>query len=66
MLALLLLAFGIYDYNASAPLDVKVTKLEQRDGVEVRDITYTNTSGGRKAAYLVVPGAKMVSGSQAF
>lgn len=58
MLAGLLLAFGIYDYNASAPFDVKVTKTEKRDGVEVRDITYANTSGGRKAAYLVVPVTK--------
>jgi hypothetical protein len=41
MLGLLLLAFGIYDYNASAPLDIKVTKVEKRQGVEVRDITYS-------------------------
>jgi dienelactone hydrolase len=58
MLGLLLLAFGIYDYDAAAPLDIRVTKVEKRDGVEVRDITYTNVSGGRKAAYLVVPPIK--------
>ena len=45
----------VYDYNQSAPLDVKVTKTELREGVEVRDITFANTSGGRTAAYLVVP-----------
>jgi dienelactone hydrolase len=58
MLGLLLLAFGIYDYNASAPFDVKITKIEMRDGIEVRDITYLNPDGGRKAAYLVIPANK--------
>jgi dienelactone hydrolase len=55
MLALLLFAGGLFDYNAAAPFDVKVTKSESRDGVEVRDITFVNTSGKRTAAYLVVP-----------
>ena len=55
MLALLLFAAGLYDYNQSAPLDVRVVKTEVRDGVEVRDITFANTSSGRTAAYLVVP-----------
>ncbi len=36
-------------------LDVKVTGTEMRDGIEVRDITFANASGGRIAAYLVVP-----------
>ncbi|HYI98007.1 MAG TPA: dienelactone hydrolase family protein [Bryobacteraceae bacterium] len=58
MLGLLLLAFGIYDYNASAPFDIRVTKVEKRQGVEVRDITYDSSSGARKAAYLVVPANK--------
>ena len=48
----------LFDYNQSAPLDVKVTKTELRDGIEVRDITFANTSGGRTAAYLVVPSPK--------
>jgi dienelactone hydrolase len=55
VLALFVFAGGLFDYNASAPLDVKVTKTETREGVEVRDITFANTSGGRTAAYLVVP-----------
>ena len=55
MLALLLFAAGLFDYDASAPLDVRVTKSEMREGVEVRDITFANASGGRTAAYLVVP-----------
>lgn len=56
-LALLLFAASVFDYNQSAPLDVKVVKAEMREGgVEVRDITFANTSGGRTAAYLVLPG----------
>jgi dienelactone hydrolase len=58
MFALLLLAAGLFDYNQSAPLDVKVTRTEMRDAIEVRNITFANTSGGRTAAYLVVPPAK--------
>jgi dienelactone hydrolase len=49
---------GIIDYNQSAPLDVKVTSTSVRNGIEVRDITFANTSGGRTAAYLVVPTRK--------
>ena len=55
MLALLLFAAGLFDYNPSAPMDVKVVGTEMRDGIEVRDITFANISGGRTAAYLVVP-----------
>jgi dienelactone hydrolase len=56
MFALLFLAAaGIYDYNQSDPIDVKVSKTDVRDGVEVRDITFANANGGRTAAYLVVP-----------
>lgn len=49
MIALLLLAAAVL------PLDVKVIKTGMREGVEVRDITFVNSSGGRTAAYLVVP-----------
>ena len=55
MVAFLLLAVTIFDYNAAAPLNIQVVKAETRQGVEVRDITFANTSGGRTAAYLVVP-----------
>jgi cephalosporin-C deacetylase-like acetyl esterase len=58
MLALLLFAAGLFDYNQAAPVDVKETKTGMREGVEVRDITFANTSGGRTAAYLVVPATK--------
>jgi dienelactone hydrolase len=56
MIALLLFAAaGIYDYNQSAPLDLKVVKTEVRDGIEVRDITFAGVTGRRTAAYLVIP-----------
>ena len=55
---LLLAAVGIYDYNQYAPIDVKISKTEVRDGIEVRDITFASASGGRTAAYLVVPKTK--------
>ena len=59
MFALLLLAAsGIYDYNQSAPIDIRIVKSEMREGVEVRDITFANANGGRTAAYLVVPKTK--------
>lgn len=54
-LALLLFAAGLFDYNQSAPLDVRVVNTDTRDGIEVRDITFANVSGGRTAAYLVMP-----------
>jgi dienelactone hydrolase len=37
------------------PLDVHTDSLERRGGIEVRDITFANTAGGRTAAYLVKP-----------
>jgi dienelactone hydrolase len=56
MIALFLFAAaGIYDYNQSAPLDLKVDKTEVHDGIEVRDITFAGVTGGRTAAYLVIP-----------
>jgi dienelactone hydrolase len=55
ILALFLFAGGLFDYDSSKPLNVTVVKTETRDGIEVRDITFNNVSGGRTAAYLVVP-----------
>lgn len=55
MLALLLFASGLFDYDQSAPLNVKVTRTEMREGVEVRDITFSQVSGKTTSAYLVVP-----------
>jgi dienelactone hydrolase len=44
----------LYDYNASAPLDVKEIKAEQKDGATVHDITYAGPEG-RIDAYLTIP-----------
>jgi hypothetical protein len=43
-----------FDYDASAPLDVKVVKSEQKDGAAVQDITYAGPDG-EIDAFLVVP-----------
>ena len=47
-----------FSYDRRLPLDVRDTKIEDRDGIQVRDITYANLSGGRTAAYLVGPPGK--------
>jgi dienelactone hydrolase len=44
----------LYDYDASAPLDVKEVKAEDKDGATVRDITYAGPKG-RITAFLVLP-----------
>lgn len=45
-----------FAYDRSRPPDVQVVSTESRPGgVEVRDITFANLSGGRTEAYLVVP-----------
>jgi len=44
-----------FDYDASAPLEVKELSVESRDGVAIHDVTYASPQGGRVPAYLVVP-----------
>src|SRR5215510_14186235 len=45
---------GQFDYDASAPLEVKVVKSEEKDGATVQDITYAGPKG-EIDAFLVVP-----------
>jgi len=45
----------LYDYEASAPLDLKEIAVEKRAGVEVHDISYASPKGGRVAGYVVTP-----------
>lgn len=45
-------------YDASKPLDLQGTSVEQRGDVAVHDISYASPKGGRVPAYLVVPGGK--------
>ena len=47
-----------FDYDHTAPLDVREVGVEQRGGVAIHDISYASPKGGRVPAYLVVPGGK--------
>ena len=47
-----------FDYDASAPLDVKELSAKSRDGATVHEITYASPRGGRVSAYLIVPQAE--------
>jgi dienelactone hydrolase len=44
-----------FEYDRSAPLDVKEGKVETRNGILIKDLTYISPKGGRVSAYLVVP-----------
>ncbi|HYZ85809.1 MAG TPA: hypothetical protein VE621_15470 [Bryobacteraceae bacterium] len=44
-----------FNYDRKIPIDLRETKVEKRDGVTVRDVTFANLRGGRTAAYLVEP-----------
>jgi dienelactone hydrolase len=48
----------MFDYDRSAPLDVKEIGAEDRNGVRIHDISYASPKGGRVTAYLVVPSGK--------
>ena len=45
-------------YDRKMPLDVKEIGVENRDGIQVHDISYASPKGGRVTAYLVVPPGK--------
>jgi dienelactone hydrolase len=44
-----------FDYDAKAPLEMKVLRTEKRGEATVYDITYASPKGGVVPAYLVVP-----------
>ena len=44
-----------FDYDAKAPLEMKVLGTEKRGEATVYDITYASPKGGVVPAYLVVP-----------
>jgi cephalosporin-C deacetylase-like acetyl esterase len=48
----------MFDYDESAPLDIKEVGVINRTGVRVHDITYASPKSGRVTAYLVVPTAR--------
>jgi dienelactone hydrolase len=45
---------SLYDYDSSAPFDVKETKTQEKDGATVHDISFAGPKG-RITAFLVVP-----------
>jgi beta-lactamase class A len=51
-------ALHLFDYDATAPLDVHDKIIEEFDGGTLHDITYTSPKGGPVSAYLVVPKGK--------
>ena len=44
-----------FDYNAKAPLELKILGTEKRGEATVYDVTYASPKGGVVPAYLVVP-----------
>ncbi len=48
----------MFDYDRNMPLDVKEVGVENRNGIQVHDISYASPKGGRVTAYLVVPPGK--------
>jgi cephalosporin-C deacetylase-like acetyl esterase len=44
-----------FDYDRSAPLDIRQQGVVERDGVKIYDLSYLSLKGGRVPAYLVVP-----------
>jgi dienelactone hydrolase len=47
-----------FDYDRSAPVDVREAGVQDRGGITVHDISYASPKGGRVSAYLVVPVGK--------
>jgi dienelactone hydrolase len=47
-----------FDYDAKAPVDVRVVGKERKQGATVIDMSYASPRGGRVPAYLVVPAGR--------
>jgi dienelactone hydrolase len=47
-----------FDYDRSAPVDVREVAVQDRGDVKVHDISYASPKGGSVPAYLVVPAGK--------
>ena len=48
----------MFDYDQKAPLDVQESRVEDKGGAQVHDITYASPKGGRVTAYLVTPAGR--------
>lgn len=44
-----------FEYGAQVPFEVRLARVRREDGVEVRNFTYLDPDGTRKAAYLIRP-----------
>ena len=45
-----------FAYDRSMPLSIQIVRTDIRaNGIEVRDITFANLTGGRTEAWLIVP-----------
>ncbi|MCI0444814.1 hypothetical protein L0152_16605 [bacterium] len=47
-----------FDYDSKAPLDIQEGKVEERNGILIKDISYASPKGGRVGAYLIIPPGK--------
>ena len=48
----------MFDYDRHMPLEMREVGIENRDGIQVHDISYASPKGGRITGYLVVPPGK--------
>jgi dienelactone hydrolase len=44
-----------FDYDSKAPVDVKEGKVDERNGILIKDITFASPKHGRVGAYLIIP-----------
>jgi dienelactone hydrolase len=49
---------GPFDYDAGAPLNVRVSSSHLEDGVRISELTYASPKGGRAPALLFVPSGR--------
>ena len=45
----------LFDYDQSAPLDIREVSVINRNGIQIHDINFASPKSGRITAYLVVP-----------
>lgn len=45
----------VFDYDSTAPLDVEDVVAEERNGVQVHDVSFADARGGRVSAYWLTP-----------
>ncbi len=48
----------LYEYDQKAPLDVQEKAVEDKEGIQVHDLSYASPRSGRVVAYLVTPPGK--------